>query len=343
MLAEAFVRVQHLRKDFQIRTGLFSRAILRAVDDVSLDIPKGTTLGLVGESGCGKTTVGRCILRLIEPTSGQIWLDDKEVSQLQSDELQRIRARMQMVFQDPGASLTPRMTIGALLREPLDLHTDLTAHQKETRVRELLQLVGLQPDHLKRYPHQVSGGQQQRIGIARAIATYPDLVVLDEPTSALDVSIRGQILKLLMRLQEEMGLTYLFISHDLSVIKHTCEQIAVMYLGRIAEIGRTDEIFNDPRHPYTRALLSAVPIPDPQQRGKMRLKLPGEVPSAVNVPPGCPLYPRCPFHCDECLEPGPPLFPVSPTHKVACILLRSDHFPQEEAEILDSSLVANQH
>jgi oligopeptide/dipeptide ABC transporter ATP-binding protein len=263
----------------------------------------------------------------------------EEITRLSGVELERARRRMQMVFQDPGASLTPRMTIGAILREPLDLHANLTPRHKDTRVRELLSLVGLAPDHLKRYPHQFSGGQQQRICIARAIAAHSDFIVLDEPTSALDVSVRGQILKLLMRLQRELELTYLFISHDLSVIKHTCQQVAVMYLGRIVEIGLTDEIFNDPKHPYTQALLSAVPIPDPRQRSKTRLKLPGEVPSPINLPPSCPLYSRCPFHSDECLQPGPPLFRVSPTHEAACILVRSDRLPQEEAEVKASAVV----
>lgn len=340
MPAEAFVRVRHLRKEFPIPTGLFSHDILHAVVDVSLDIPEGMTVGLVGESGCGKTTVGRCILRLIQRTSGEVWVDGEEITRLSDVELQRARRRMQMVFQDPGASLTPRMTVGAILHEPLDLHTNLTPRQKDTRVRELLSLVGLAPNHLKRYPHQFSGGQQQRICVARAIAAHPDFIVLDEPTSALDVSVRGQILKLLMRLQRELKLTYLFISHDLSVIKHTCQQVAIMYLGRIVEIGRTDEIFNDPKHPYTQALLSAVPIPDPRQRDKTRLKLPGEVPSPINLPPGCPLYPRCPFHRDECLEPGPPLFRVSPTHRAACVLVRSDRLPQEEAEVKALALAA---
>jgi oligopeptide transport system ATP-binding protein len=332
MSTESLIRVLNLRKDFQIRTGLFSRAILWAVDDISFDIPKGTTLGLVGESGCGKTTAGRCILRLIEPTSGQVWLDDEDISKREGDDLQRLRKRMQMVFQDPGASLTPRMTIGAHLREPLDLHTDLTSNEKDNRVRELLRLVGLQPDHLKRYPHQFSGGQLQRIDIARAIATYPDFVVLDEPTSALDVSIRGQILKLLIRLQRELGLTYLFISHDLSVIKYICRQVAVMYLGRIVEIGYTNEIFNDPRHPYTQALLSAVPVPDPRQRDRMRLKLPGEVPSPIDLPRGCPFYSRCQFRRDECLESALLLDWISPTHAAACVLVRSDHLGFRQGE-----------
>ena len=318
---ESFVQIRNLRKDFPIRAGMFSHVSLRAVDDISFDIPKGATMGLVGESGCGKTTAGRCLLRLIEPTSGEIRMGEHDLTSLKRDQVAQIRGRMQMVFQDPGGALTPRMTIGAILREPLDLHTNLNAHEKDQRVRQLLFQVGLQPDHLSRYPHQFSGGQQQRIGVARAIATHPDFIVLDEPTSALDVSVRGQILRLLTQLQEEMGLTYLFISHDLSVIKHTCSQVAVMYLGRIVETGSTEEIFDSPVHPYTQALLSAVPIPDPGQRGKERLRLPGEVPSPIDLPPGCRLYSRCPYRRDACLEPGPPLLQVAGKHRAACILV----------------------
>ena len=318
---DAFVQIRNLRKDFPIRVGMFSHVRLRAVDDISFDIPKGTTMGLVGESGCGKTTAGRCLLRLIEPTSGEVWMGENKLTNLKSEQVAKMRGRMQMVFQDPGGSLTPRMTIGAILREPLDLHTNLNAHEKDQRVRQLLSQVGLQPDHLSRYPHQFSGGQQQRVGIARAIASHPDFIVLDEPTSALDVSVRGQILRLLTELQEEMGLTYLFISHDLSVIKHTCSQVAVMYLGRIVEIGTTEDIFDSPTHPYTQALLSAVPIPDPTQHGKERLKLPGEVPSPIDLPPGCRLYSRCPYRREACLEPGPPLLQVGDSHRAACILV----------------------
>ncbi len=317
----AFIRIRNLRKDFPIRVGMFSHVRLRAVDDISFDIPKGSTMGLVGESGCGKTTAGRCLLRLIEPSSGEVWMGEENLSELSAENVAKKRGRMQMVFQDPGGSLTPRMTVGAILREPLDLHTNLNAHEKDQRVRELLSQVGLQPDHLSRYPHQFSGGQQQRIGVARAIATHPDFIVLDEPTSALDVSVRGQILRLLTQLQQELGLTYLFISHDLSVIKHTCSQVAVMYLGRIVEIGSTEDIFDSPTHPYTQALLSAVPIPDPTQRGKERLKLPGEVPSPIDLPPGCRLYSRCPYRRDACLQPGPPLLQVGKSHHAACILV----------------------
>ncbi len=326
----AFIRIRNLRKAFPIRSGMFSHVELRAVDDISFDIPKGSTMGLVGESGCGKTTAGRCLLRLIEPTSGEVWMGEDNLTNLTNDQVAKMRGRMQMVFQDPGGSLTPRMTVGAILREPLDLHTNLNAHEKDQRVRELLSQVGLQPDHLSRYPHQFSGGQQQRIGVARAIATHPDFIVLDEPTSALDVSVRGQILRLLTQLQEELGLTYLFISHDLSVIKHTCAQVAVMYLGRIVETGSTSEIFDTPAHPYTQALLSAVPIPDPSQRGKERLKLPGEVPSPIDLPPGCRLYSRCPYRRDDCLQPGPPLFHIANNHSAACILVEKSDLNREK-------------
>jgi oligopeptide transport system ATP-binding protein len=320
--SEKVLDIRNLQVSFRSIAGA-----TRAVNGVSLDVRSGEIVGLVGESGCGKTTAGRCLLRLIEPTSGEIRMGEDNLTDLRSEQVAQMRGRMQMVFQDPGGSLTPRMTIGAILREPLDLHTNLNAHEKDQRVRQLLSQVGLQEDHLSRYPHQFSGGQQQRVGVARAIATHPDFIVLDEPTSALDVSVRGQILRLLTQLQEEMGLTYLFISHDLSVIKHTCNQVAVMYLGRIVEIGSTEEIFGSPTHPYTQALLSAVPIPDPTQRGKERLKLPGEVPSPIDLPPGCRLYSRCPYRRDACLEPGPPLLQVGGSHKAACILVdKNIHF-----------------
>jgi oligopeptide/dipeptide ABC transporter ATP-binding protein len=320
----ASIRVRDLKKVFPVRSGWFGTRRLQAIDGVSFDIPAGTTLGLVGESGCGKTTVGRCLLRLVEPTSGDVWIDQENVTQLNGNDLRRTRRRMQMVFQDPGASLTPRMTIEQLLREPLDTFTGLSESAKRSRVRELMSSVGLSAHFLSRYAHQFSGGQQQRIGIARAIATHPDFIVLDEPTSALDVSVRGQILLLLLQLQHQMGLTYLFISHDLAVIKNISQMVAVMYLGRIVEVGRTEEIFTDPRHPYTRALLAAVPVPDPERAGRDRLKLVGEVPSPINLAPGCGLYARCPFHTDACHAPGPPLYRISSSHGAACTLEQTD-------------------
>ncbi len=297
----ALLKVSHLAKYFPIRGGLLRRVVaqLKAVDDVSFSLERGRTLGLVGESGCGKSTLGRAILRLLEPTAGEVTLDGRPVTGISHRELTRRRREMQIIFQDPYASLNPRRTIMQTLLEPLNLHRVGTLAERRQRVAELLELVGLSAAALPRYPHEFSGGQRQRIGIARSLALDPKLVVADEAVSALDVSVQAQVLNLLSDLQQRLGLSFLFISHDLAVVQHVSHDVAVMYLGRIVEIGPADRVYREPRHPYTRALLSAVPVPDPQRRSR-RIVLPGDVPSAANPPPGCPFHTRCPEVRPEC-------------------------------------------
>lgn len=324
--------VRHLKKYFPIRGGLLRRVVaeVKAVDDVSFTVARGRTLGLVGESGCGKTTLGRTILRLHEPTSGEILLDGRPITGLSHRELTRRRREMQIVFQDPYGSLNPRRTVLETLREPLDLHRIGTPADRRRRVEELLELVGLRPQVLSRYPHEFSGGQRQRIGIARALALEPSLVVADEAVSALDVSVQAQVLNLIADLQRRLGLSLLFISHDLAVVQHLSHDVAVMYLGKIVESGPAERIYADPKHPYTRALLSAVPVPDPTRKSR-RIVLPGDVPSPVNPPPGCPFHTRCPDARAECRAVVPPTVTVEPTpgaaaarstapHRVACHL-----------------------
>jgi oligopeptide/dipeptide ABC transporter ATP-binding protein len=312
------VEVEALVKHYDLNPlALGRRRRIRAVDGVSFAIARGETLGLVGESGCGKSTVARCVLRLVVPTSGTVRFDGIPVLDLDRAPLQRLRRRMQIVFQDPAGSLNPRMSVRSIIAEPLRLHLGLSGPALENRLGELMALVGLERVHLERHRRQLSGGQQQRVGIARAIATTPDFVVLDEPTSSLDVSVQGQILLLLHRLQEQLGLAYLFISHDLSVIKHVCHRVAVMYLGRIAEVGTAGEIFENPQHPYTRALLSAVPSARWRPR-RERLRLGGEIPSPLAVPSSCRLAARCPLARPVCSEVEPPLGQIGPTHAVAC-------------------------
>lgn len=313
------LEVKNLVKNFPIKGGIFSREVasVKAVSDVSFVIQKGETLGLVGESGCGKSTLGRCILRLIEPSSGQIIFNGQEISQLPQPDMRKLRRRMQIIFQDPYASLNPRMTVGDILREPLEIH-GLYKGQRNERVCKLLELCGLRAEAMNRYPHEFSGGQRQRICIARALAVEPEFIVCDEPVSALDVSIQSQILNLMMDLQEEFKLTYLFISHDLKVVEHVSNRVAVMYLGKIVETASAEDIYASPKHPYTKALLSAVPIPDPQFK-KTRIILQGDVPSPIHPPSGCYFHPRCPIAQENCKFSYPPLEEqAEKTHWASC-------------------------
>ncbi len=317
------VQARQLTKHFALRGGLFGRRqrVVRALEWVDLDIYPGETLGVVGESGCGKTTLGRCLIRLVEPTFGEVFFQGEDLLKLDRATLRQRRRYFQMVFQNPYLSLDPRMTVLDLVGEPLRTHTDLRGQTLVERVTELLVQVGLTADHLYRYPHEFSGGQLQRIAIARALALNPLFVVLDEPTSALDVSVQAQILNLLKELQAEMGLTYLFISHDLGVVQHVSDRIAVMYLGRVVELSTTEHIFADARHPYTQALLSSTPIPEPRAR-RTRVVLPGAVPSPLNPPPGCAFHPRCFQALPVCATDEPRLVDMGDGHLVACHRIR---------------------
>jgi oligopeptide/dipeptide ABC transporter ATP-binding protein len=321
--AEPILQVRDLVKHFEVTGGMFgSGGTVRAVDGVSFDIPRGQTLGLVGESGCGKTTTGRCILQLERPTAGSVRFEGRELTTMNEGELRAVRRRMQVIFQDPYSSLNPRMTVGQILEEPLYVHGVVSGQAaRSARVRQLLEQVGLLAQHGRRYPHQLSGGQRQRVGIARALAMEPSLIVCDEPVSALDVSIQAQIINLLEDLQRDLGLTYLFVAHDLSVVRHISDRVAVMYLGKIAEIADRKVLYDDPLHPYTRALLSAVPIPDPALEAlRERVVLSGEVPSALAPPPGCVFHPRCPIAVARCQTEVPPLREAKAGHWAACHL-----------------------
>jgi oligopeptide/dipeptide ABC transporter ATP-binding protein len=350
---EDILTVENLVKHYPIKKGVVPKTVgyVRAVDGVSFSIPRGKTLSLVGESGCGKTTTGRTVLRLIEPTSGRVVFDGHEVFSLGEREMRRLRREMQIIFQDPYASLNPRMTVGAMLAEPILVHgvgleqdgesepgqstvSDLTSRRRraQKRVAELLSLVGLAPEHAGRYPHEFSGGQRQRIGIARALALQPKLIVCDEAVSALDVSIQAQILNLLRELQERFDLTYLFIAHDLAVVKHISYRIAVMYLGEIVEEAETDELFAYPLHPYTQALLSSIPIAVPREK-RQRTRLEGDVPTPIDPPSGCRFHTRCPIAIEECKLDKPPLLEIRPGHRVACI--RTEVSAKSIAEIKD--------
>ena len=316
--------VRGLQMHFPVSKGvIFQSKVgeIKAVDGVSFQIMRGETLGLVGESGCGKTTIGRCILQLLKPTGGEVRFRGEDLTQLSGKEMRPLRKELQVIFQDPYGSLNPRMTVGAIVEEPLIIHKIGDRNERKGKVQELFEVVGLNPNMMDRYPYEFSGGQRQRIGIARALAVNPTFIVCDEPVSALDVSIQAQVINLLRSLQERFDLTYLFIAHDLSVVRHISDRVAVMYLGKIVEITGRDQLYRDPKHPYTRALLSAVPIPDPVvEASRERIILTGDVPSPIDPPKGCSFHPRCPFAMDVCREITPVLKLTTQGHSVACHL-----------------------
>ncbi|MDC0708820.1 dipeptide ABC transporter ATP-binding protein [Stigmatella sp. ncwal1] len=322
------LQVRDVRTHFPVRGGLLGRVrgTVKAVDGVSFEVMRGETLGLVGESGCGKSTLGRTLLRLIEPTAGSIRFDGEELTGLASGRLRALRRRMQLIFQDPYASLNPRLTVRDLIGEPFAIHGLAQGREREEKVRALVELMGLPRDAMDRYPHEFSGGQRQRIGIARSIALRPDLVIADEPISALDVSIQAQIVNLLVDLQRELKLTYLFIAHDLKIVEYISTRVAVMYLGKIVELAEASALYRRPRHPYTQALLSAVPVPDPEHPRK-RILLQGDVPSPLAPPPGCAFHPRCPHAFERCRRETPPLYALSGGHTAACFLVEQEAHP----------------
>ncbi|MCG3162588.1 MAG: Oligopeptide transport ATP-binding protein OppF [Acidobacteria bacterium] len=316
MTNQPLVEIKNLKKYFPAS----QNQVVRAVDGVSFTIRRGETLGLVGESGCGKTTVGRSILRLVEPTSGEIRFDEQDLMKLGRGEMRALRRRMQIIFQDPYSSLDPRMKVGSIIAEPLEIHSVGNRKERKDRVAELLRVVGLDPDYANRYPHQFSGGQRQRIGIARALALNPDFIVADEPVSALDVSVQAQVVNLMQDLQERFGLTYLFISHGLAVVKHISTRVGVMYLGKLVELAPAEEIYTNPLHPYTQALLAAIPVPDPDAKREAPQRLGGDVPNPIAPPAGCRFHTRCPFATERCGREEPEFKEVSPGHFVACFL-----------------------
>ena len=321
-MSDAVLKVENLKVHFPVKGGQFTKKqVVKAVDGVSFEIYPRETFGLVGESGCGKSTTGRAIVKLYEPTSGTVYYHGEDVTKIKGSHLAEFRRNVQMIFQDPYASLNPRMTVGEIIREPMDIHHIFnTKEEREQRVRELLDIVGLKPDHIRRYPHEFSGGQRQRIGIARTLALNPQFIVCDEPISALDVSIQAQVINLLEHIQKEMGISYLFIAHDLSMVKHISDRIGVMYLGNLVEIGDSDDVYHRPLHPYTQALLSAVPIPDPRvAREKKRIVLEGELPSPLDTPSGCVFRTRCPNATERCAREKPGMVNVG-KRTVACFL-----------------------
>ena len=332
--SDNILEVSHLKKYFPIKGGMFGKQVgaVKAVDDVSFTLKRGTTMGLVGESGCGKSTTGRTILRLIEKTDGQVLFNGKDVYGLSNREMRDMRTKMQIIFQDPYSSLNPRMTVGDIIGEGIDIHKLYTGKERQEKIYELLELVGLNREHALRFPHEFSGGQRQRIGIARALAIEPEFIVCDEPISALDVSIQAQVVNLLIELQQKKNLTYLFIAHDLSMVKHISDRVGVMYLGNMVEFAESDELYQNPLHPYTKALMAAIPIPDPDtEEQKKRIRLEGEIPSPVNPKPGCRFVTRCRYATEKCHQETPQLEELKPEHFVACHRakeLMEDH-PQE--------------
>ena len=321
-MAENILKVRNLKKHFPITGGIFNRQInsVKAVDGVNFNVSKGETLGLVGESGCGKSTTGKLLLRLLEATEGEVYFEGQNIYDLPKEEMRSLRQQMQMIFQDPYASLNPRMTIGDIIGEPLEIHGLASGEEKENRVKELLNKVGLQPNYINRYPHEFSGGQRQRVGIARALAVDPKVIICDEPVSALDVSIQAQVLNLLEDLQDEMDLTYIFIAHDLSVVRHISDRVAVMYLGNMMELAEKEELYTNTQHPYTKALLSAIPVPDPEIN-RERIILEGSVPDPIDPPSGCVFHTRCPYAEDICSQEVPEFEEKEEDHLVACHLV----------------------
>jgi peptide/nickel transport system ATP-binding protein len=337
MMANDLLVVEDLKKHFPVTRGIiFQKQIgaVRAVDGVSFSVREGETLGVVGESGCGKSTMARCVMRLLEPTGGKVVFDGRDITRLSRAEMRPYRREMMMVFQDPYASLNPRKRVGFIVAEALEVHKLGTDAEIKRRVQELLEVVGLNPEHYNRFPHEFSGGQRQRIGVARALAVNPKLIVCDEPVSALDVSVQAQILNLLKDLQRDFGLTYIFIAHDLNVVRHISDRVMVMYLGTVAEVATRDQLYAEPKHPYTGALLSAVPIPNPELgRARKQIILEGDVPSPLNPPPACPFHPRCPrFHPGHCDVETPPLYPFGDDHVASC------HYPLERWPLTEEEM-----
>jgi oligopeptide transport system ATP-binding protein len=336
-MAAPLLEVKDLTKHFYVGHGLLLSKLgktVKAVESISFNLNEGETLGLVGESGCGKSTTGRCINRLLEASSGDIKFQDLNVRKLKSRELKQYRRDVSFIFQDPYASLNPRMTFGEIMTEPLVIHGIGTRRERQERAKEMLKIVGLNPEHIHRYPHEFSGGQRQRVGIARALMLRPKMIICDEPVSALDVSIQAQIINLLEELQEEFKLTYLFIAHDLAIVRHICDRVAVMYLGKIVEVGGWREVYNSPHHPYTQSLLSAVPVPDPdKQRQRSRIILQGDVPSPIDPPSGCRFHTRCPIAQPICSREEPPLKKVGSGHEAACHFAASCPIPEGVGQV----------